>query len=98
MILFDDMTSDDFALNEKRPDVTSEVGVEVTFFVAAIDKVPSPLFGLPMDGEESLALLFVLISLLVTCGCCRLVINRRHFEQYHRQRGSLISVVLTVGL
>lgn len=56
--------------------------------------VVSLVFDLIVDEG---ALLFVFVSLIVDCDC-RLFTVFRHFEQYHRHLGSLISAVLTVGL
>lgn len=58
----------------------------------AVDSVV--VFDLFTDERE---LLFVLTSFIVDCDC-RLFRAFRHFEQYHRHLGSLISAVLTGGL
>jgi hypothetical protein len=90
VVLSDAVKSDDLVLNEKSPEVTSVIEVDMPFF-----PVDSIVLDLLMDEG---GVLFVFISFIDDCNCCLLLIDFRHFEQYHRQRGSLISAVLTGGL
>lgn len=94
VLLSDVVESDDLSLNEKSPVVvTSVIEFDGPFF--AVDKVDSVDFDLLFNAD---VLLFVLVSLIEVWDCCLLLINLRHFEQYHKHRGSLISAVLTGGL
>lgn len=94
-------------LNEKSPEVTSVIDVDKPFF-----PVDSVVFDLLID-ERGLLFVFVSLiedwdccwkEIILTENHIKeifltlLLINFRHFEQYHRHRGSLISAVLTGGL